>query len=155
MEDPTRRLVFLGIEIDTCELSLSMPQTKIKDFRELLLTFVDRKRASVKQLQALCGKLNWASAVVRGGRTFLRRMLSLIPPFAKGAHKVLLSSDFFEDLTWWIQFMSVFNGKVNFLCKKTITGLQTDACDVGGAGYFSGDYFYTNWLLDLPAGGAY
>jgi len=34
---------------------------------------------------------------------------------------------------------------------QKITSLQTDASLLGGAGYYSGDFFYTNWAIDLPA----
>jgi hypothetical protein len=35
----------------------------------------NRKRASVKQLQSLCGKLNWACQMVKGGKTLVRRLI--------------------------------------------------------------------------------
>lgn len=150
VDGPSQRLVFLGVLIDTCNLTLSMPAEKMSEFRDLLISFKSRKRASVRQLQSLCGKLNWASSIVKGGRTFTRRMIDLIPANCLGSSKVLLSSEFFKDLDWWIQFMEHFNGSVYFLDQKPITSLQTDACTQGCAGYYAGDYFYTNWDLDFP-----
>ena len=79
----------------------------------------------VVPLQSLCGKLNWACQMVKGGRTFVRRLIDS-------------SSEFFDDIAWWVKFMNMFNGTVKFLDLKPITCLQ------GGAGYYEGDFFYVN-----------
>lgn len=64
VEGPSQRLIFLGIIIDTRELTLSMPIEKQSDFYNVLLSFQKRRRASVKQIQSLCGKLNWACQMI-------------------------------------------------------------------------------------------
>jgi hypothetical protein len=64
--------------------------------------------------------------------------------------KILLLSEFFDDIAWWVKFMNMFNGTVKCLDLKPITCLQTDACLQGGAGYYEGDFFYVNWDIDLP-----
>jgi hypothetical protein len=53
------------------------------------------------------------------------------------------------DIAWWVKFMNMFNGTVEFLDLKPITCVQTDACLQGGAGYYEGDFFYVNWDTDL------
>ena len=85
----------------------------------------------VGPLQSLFGKLNWACQMVKGGRTFVRRLIDS-------------SSEFFDDIAWCIKFMNMFNGTVKFLDLKPITCLQTDACLQSGAGYYEGDFFYVN-----------
>ncbi|VDI13266.1 Hypothetical predicted protein [Mytilus galloprovincialis] len=130
---------FLGIIIDTRELTLTMPPEKQSDFYNLLLSFQKRKRASIKQIQSLCGKLNWACQMVKGGRTFLRRLINSISSAQNRNDKVLLNSEFKADISWWINFMSVFNGTVKFMDFKPITSLQTDASSLGGGGYYNGD----------------
>jgi hypothetical protein len=35
--------------------------------------------------------------------------------------KILLSSEFFDDIAWWVKFMNMFNGTVKFLDLKPIT----------------------------------
>ncbi|CAG2207782.1 unnamed protein product [Mytilus edulis] len=142
---------FLGIIIDTRELTLTMPPEKQSDFYNLLLSFQKRKRAGIKQIQSLCGKLNWACQMVKGGRTFLRRLINSISSAQNRNDKVLLNSEFKADISWWINFMSVFNGTVKFMDFKPITSLQTDASSLGGGGYYNGDYFYVNWAIDFPA----
>jgi len=150
IEGPSQSLTFLGIVINTCSLSLAMPVKKQREFYELLLSFQNRKRASVKQLQSLCGKLNWACQMVKGGRTFVRRLIDSLSNVNNRNAKILLSSEFFDDIAWWVKFMNMFNGTVKFLDLKPITCLQTDACLQGGAGYYEGYFFYVNWDIDLP-----
>ncbi|KAJ8311870.1 hypothetical protein KUTeg_010579 [Tegillarca granosa] len=123
----------------------------MSEFSGLLHSFTKRKRASCKQLEKLCGKLNWASRVISGGRTFMRRIIDMKANVAKSSHMILLSHEFFADLYWWISFMSVFNGTCKIRDTRPITSVQTDACDAGAGGYFNGDFFYTNWMLDFPA----
>lgn len=150
VEGPAQRITFLGIIIDTRELTLTMPPEKQSDFYNLLLSFQKRKRASIKQIQSLCGKLNWACQMVKGGRTFLRRLINSISSAQNRNDKVLLNSEFEADISWWLNFMSVFNGTVKFIDFKPITSLQTDASSLGGGGYYNGDYFYVNWAIDFP-----
>ncbi len=75
---PTRCLTFLGLQLDTNKGEVSLPQDKFRDIKDLISTFLQRERATKRQLQSLAGKLNFAARVVRGGRTFLRRILDCI-----------------------------------------------------------------------------
>ena len=72
IEGPTRQLTFLGIELDTIAMELRLPEEKLNAFDELLYSYSQRKRLSLKQAQHLAGKLNWATQVVSPGRPYLR-----------------------------------------------------------------------------------
>lgn len=149
VEGPCQQLTFLGVRIDTCALTLSLPQDKLEALHELLMTFQSKKRASKRQLESLIGKLNWACQVIQGGRTFLRRVINAKNTLHRQSDKVLLDC-FRKDLEWWTAFLPVFNGTVRFLETRPVRSLMTDACNSGGGGYFHGDYFYVNWALGLP-----
>ena len=75
MVDPTTRITFLGIEIDSIALCLRLPDEKLIQVRHELSLFLHRKRTSKKQLQSLVGKLNFCASVVYGGRVFSRRII--------------------------------------------------------------------------------
>ena len=64
VEGPCEKLVFLGIEIDTTNMTVGLPRTKVVSLLQELQEFKVKKRASCKQLQRLAGKLNWASQVI-------------------------------------------------------------------------------------------
>ena len=76
--DPTTKLTFLGIEIDSVEMCLRLPEEKLIQIRQELANFQHRKRASKKQLQSLAGKLNFCASVVYGGRVYSRRITDTI-----------------------------------------------------------------------------
>lgn len=48
--DPTTKLTFLGIEIDSVEMCLRLPEEKLIQIRQELAIFQHRKRATKKQL---------------------------------------------------------------------------------------------------------
>ena len=147
---PCQKLTFLGVDIDTQSLSLSLSQKKLRDLKDLLLSFQSRVRASKRQLQQLAGRLNWACKVVHGGRTFLRRILDLMSSLASQSAKCLLSEEFFKDLDWWVSFLEVFNGFCSFHDSRPVTNLHTDACTWGIGASFGEDWFYSNLLVDAP-----
>ena len=147
--DPTQRIIFLGIEFDSTDLTLYFPEDKLQDTLELLRDFKLKRRASKKQLQRLAGKLNWASRVIRGGRTYLRRVLNLQNSIKSLSHKAKLSLDFHRDIDWWLQFMPLFNG-VSMLPKHQIDEVHIDASNVASGIAFRGDWLYTCWELDWP-----
>lgn len=63
---PTCRLRFLGILFDSINMKLSLPQDKILKLQAELRFFRDRRRASKRQLQRLCGQLSHCAKVIRG-----------------------------------------------------------------------------------------
>ena len=111
MVPPTQCLIFLGVLIDTISQFMSLPQDKLVALQELLLSFQHRRRASKRQLQGLVGKLNWACRVVYGGRTFLRRILDTMNSMRSASAICLLDCGFYEDMSWWVQFLAIFNGR--------------------------------------------
>ena len=148
--EPCQKLTFLGVEIDTHALTLSLPQDKLHSLKEVLLSFRNKTRASKKQLQQLAGRLNWACKVVYGGRTFLRRILNLMNTLCRQSDKCLLSEEFFKDLDWWLQFLEVFNGQCPFHDTRPVTNIHTDACSSGIGAVFEDDWFYSNLWVDNP-----
>ena len=60
--DPCHKIIFLGIELDSNNLCLTLPERKLNETLELLNWFKEKSRASKKQLQRLAGKLNWAES---------------------------------------------------------------------------------------------
>ena len=67
-------MIFLGILLNGRDLTLSIPVEKRKLAVEMLTEFVNSKKATVRQLQQLCGYLNFLSRAIVPGRTFTRCM---------------------------------------------------------------------------------
>ncbi|XP_077863611.1 uncharacterized protein LOC144347820 [Saccoglossus kowalevskii] len=117
----------------------------------MLLEFAKRKRASRRQLESLAGKLAWACRVIKGGRTFLRRILDQLHSLRKPTHRVILSKEFALDIDWWLRYLAVFNGTHKFIDPRPITDVHIDASNLASGIYYRGDWQYTAWAHDWPS----
>ena len=137
---PSTKIRYLGIDFDSIEMTLSLPQDKLDKLFMELKFFEGKKRATKKQIQRLCGILAHASKVIRGGRVFSRRIIDLLKDLPKGNPRVRIANDFLLDLEWWRQFSSTFNGKAHLIQNNFGNGpvLFTDAC-LKGYGLVCGD----------------
>ena len=150
VEGPSQVITFLGVEIDTVKDLLSLPKKKICEFESLVNDILSKKRISLKKLQSLAGKLNWAASVVRGGRTYLRRILDMMRPLKQSRHKLIISNEMRKDLVWWSTYLHTFNGKKFLTYAPVVHFVYVDACDDGGACFYNGDWQYVNWRIDYP-----
>ena len=114
---PAQKMQFLGINIDTVKCKISLRKEKLDDLHQKLTHFINRCRASKKQLQSLAGLLNWAVQVVRGGKFFLQRILDSLKFLKGNKHKIKLSHAFKLDIQWWLSLIYImfrFNGIVYY-----------------------------------------
>ena len=68
------RIVFLGILLDSKFLTLSIPLEKRICAQHLIEKFIHKRKATVRELQQLCGYLNFLNRAVFPGRAFTRHM---------------------------------------------------------------------------------
>ena len=148
--DPTTRITFLGIELDSIDMTLRLPEEKLLALKEELQGSLSRNRFTKRQLQSLAGRLSWAASVVKGGRVFLRRIFNTISMLRHSTHRVRITAEVRKDLLWWSNFISSFNGKSTLLDQCPIECVFSDACNEGAGGSFGGDWFYFNWSQDWP-----
>ena len=152
--DPTNCITFLGIELDSVSMSLNLPHSKLDSFKLELQEFLQRKRASKRQLQAIAGRLSWAAGVVKGGRVFLRRIFDQIGILKLASHKTVISPEMRNDLLWWSTFLETFNGRSAVLDQQLLFSVFTDECEDAAGGSFNCHWFYFNWnTLSNPAVG--
>ena len=71
---PTTSLVFLGILVDTCTITMavSLPSEKLEELIPLLEFWTGRKKCTKRERLSLIGKLSFAAKVIPSGRTFIR-----------------------------------------------------------------------------------
>lgn len=110
LEGPTRVLIFLGIEMDTHNLTLRLPTEKLREVKGLIAAWMGKQWCIKRDLQSLVGKLQHACKVVRPGRSFLRRMFELLKGTTKKQHFIRLNRSFRSDLAWWQLFLESWNG---------------------------------------------
>ena len=86
--------------------------------------------------------------MVRGGRLFSRRLISLLQDLGPGKPRIRLTNDFHLDIDWWSRFAATFNGQEKIIFQNFGSGpiLFTDSCPQGygilcdydwQAGYFN------------------
>lgn len=126
-------MVYLGIEFDSIAMSISLPLAKMESLMHELSFFHDRPRATIKQLQRICGIVAHASKVIKGGRTFSRRMLDSLKGLPSSKKRVRLSQEFQKDLHWWESVSLSFNGTALMIPHNNGEGLLfiTDASKMG------------------------
>ena len=86
---PTTCLTFLGIEIDMLAMELRLPRDKLNRLKDLLAEWQFKKVCSREKLELLLGYLNHACSVVRPGRSFIGRLISLLTD-AKRKHRNII-----------------------------------------------------------------
>jgi hypothetical protein len=152
---PSQTMIFLGIEISSVKCTLSLPDTKLQKMWTELSDWLGKKKATKKQLQQLIGKLSWAARLVRGSRTFLRRLIDLMASLKWQHHWTCLTTSALADLAWWNAYIAVFNGTVCFIEPDPVphSVFTSDACLTGGAAAYTyaNDWLYANWSIDYPA----
>lgn len=149
---PSTCVTYLGIEFDSVSMSIALPKEKLDAMIGEFRFFHGKSRATIKQLQRICGIISHASKVIKGGRTFSRRMLDLLKGLPPTKKRVRLSNEFLKDLNWWESVSIKFNGKELIIPYNNGEGLTliTDASK-NGYGYLYGDTwqagFYNTSLL--------
>jgi hypothetical protein len=149
---PASVMTFLGVKIDCVARTLSLPDDKLLELKRLVGKWVKKRRATKLEIQKFAGKLNWASRVVRGGRTFMRRVLDLLLQVRESHHHVRINARAREDISWWHFGLKRFHGHVGFKCDQSLPNyvFASDACLVGGGAYFGSDWLYSAWGVDFP-----
>ena len=120
----------LGILYDTDKNTMELPQDKVTDVSSLLVRWSTKTTATEHELAVLCGKLLYCSQVIFAGRLFLNRCLATKRFAATLSQPTILSRDFFQDISWWIEAINTRNG-VSFLVPVSQTHVTLDASSNG------------------------
>ena len=145
--EPTTVAVCLGIEINTVNRTLRIPNDKLKDIQQICLDYVTKQKVTKSQYQSLLGSLLYITKCVKPARFFLNRMLTLLRENTH-ANYIKLNSEFHRDLNWFNTFLLQYNGITFYDNVPTQATVFLDASLQGLGGVFH-DMIYT---LPLPRG---
>ncbi|XP_063897312.1 uncharacterized protein LOC135118658 [Helicoverpa armigera] len=127
--EPTHRLEYLGLVWDTQYLTIALPIRKVEGIKASLTKLLKRDNCSLRELQSVLGKLNFANYAIPQGRLHCRKAQLFLRKFSRRNQKRNLSSGVREDFRWWLEAVE---GCPNPLLKKEVTHfLTTDAADAG------------------------
>ena len=96
-EGPSCCLTFLGIEIDTQAAMIRLPASKLSRLQEEIKRWKHTRSTTKRELLSLIGQLQHACCVVRPGRSFLRRMISLSTVAKELHHRIRLNKGLQSD----------------------------------------------------------
>lgn len=148
---PSQDPKFLGIVIDLCKMSYVLPESKLQKTSEAVSAMLEKKWASYKSLERLAGLLAHCAALIKGGRTFCRRLYTVLKA-TKGKRRIHLSPVVKQDLRWWKAFLRIFNGSCPIRTNTTDRlEVYTDASGTGFGAWTSADYLFGFW--DSPEEG--
>ena len=149
-EGPSTQLVFLGIELNTREGILKLPEVKLQRLQGEIKNWTGKHSCTKRSLLSLIGQLQHACCVVQPGRTFLRRMIDLSTTAKKLHHHTRLNEGFRSDLYWWACFLPKWNGVS--MMKSVVGGpyyetVTSDASGSWGCGAYisTGLWFQLEW----------
>lgn len=151
-EGPTTQLSFLGLELDSDEMTVRIPKEKIEEIRQKILDMLSRKKCNLRQMQSLIGSLNFACRAVVPGRPFCRRLINAICGLTKPHHHLNITVSMKEDLKLWLMFFEDFNGISVFHDRYWVSNedvqLFTDSAggsELGFGAYFAGKWTCAHW----------
>ena len=145
---PAQIMVFLGIEIDSRNMQIQLPADKLQKLQEKIRGFLGKKKVTQQELLSLIGSLQFASTVIRPGRTFLRRLIDLSTTVSSLYHYVTLNTEARKDILWWNEFVSQWNGVSIIptpLQSSPDMELFTDASDLGLGCVFGNKWTFAEW----------
>ena len=139
VEGPSTSLNFLGITLDTGRMEARLPIEKLQRAKELVSSWMTKKKATKREILSLIGILQYATKIVRSGKTFLSRMYQTAAKLRELHFYTRLNIEFRSNLRWWDMFLESWNGLSLLQCTITQTPtapeffIQTDA---SGSGHF-------------------
>lgn len=142
---PSQLITFLGIDLNSNNMTLSLPREKLRDLEETLRELQLREKVTKRELQSLVGRLNFACQCIYGGRFFLRRLNDTIARLRQPWHRTRVTTTIQGDIQWWLQFLSVFNGCMPMIDARPVTPIFTDACDVAAGAAYGQTLLHTRW----------
>ena len=158
---------FLGMLVDGVRLVLGIPEDKRVKACEAVEKLSQKRKTTVRELQALAGLLNFLTKVVVLGRAFTWRMYSkyvdivtqdghrVCDSWLKPHHHVSLDQEFRSDCEMWLVFLNnptlFARPWIDFLsltCTAEQLNFQTDASknpDLGFGCRFDLEWSFAQW----------
>ncbi|XP_053399481.1 uncharacterized protein LOC123556521 isoform X1 [Mercenaria mercenaria] len=152
---PSTTMSYLGITLDSVKMQAYLPLEKVQRIKMLLDAISKCKSITKRKLLSVLGHLNFASRVIRPGRSFVSYLLKLAASVRELHYHVKLSQECLSDMRMWYDLLNNWNG-ISFFYDDHVTEctdieLYTDASgSCGYGGYYQGRWFAEPWPEELP-----
>ncbi|KAM4652049.1 uncharacterized protein O3C94_014384 [Discoglossus pictus] len=129
-----------------------LPLDKVVDLCNTVGKVLLAKKVTLRVMQSLLGKLNFACRIIPMGRIFSRRLSLVTGGGCLPHHHLRVSAEHKEDLRIWYAFLKNFNGRSMILTEPTVNEVLQLFTDAAGSQGF-GAYFRGHWCAQAwPAG---
>ena len=146
---PTTVITYLGIEINSVDMTIGIPDEKYSELMHIIQTWLNRKKCLKRELLSLVGKLSFVSKVVRPGRTFVRRLIELSTKAKELNHHIYINREAQEDIKWWGDFLPQMKSRTLIPDSRNILStdlrLYTDASFKGFGAIFGKAWIQHAW----------
>ena len=147
-------IAFLGLLLDGRRHRIAIPCEKIDRAVSLIKPMVKKKKTTLREMQQLCGFLNFLTKCIIPGRVFLRRLYPVGSHLKFSHYHLNINQEVRLDLEMWQNFLEApealyhdffeFDNDVVF----SPIDFYTDASrnkDLGAGGYFGRRWFVIQW----------
>ena len=127
---PTQKLEFLGMEVDSTSMMVSLPRDKIEKITKKCQNVIQSDQTTIQELASLIGSLNATVEAVMPAALYVRELQmhqtrSLLK-FQSYHAKITLPEACKREILWWIQKLQDWNGKEILAPCPDLT-IETDA----------------------------
>jgi len=128
---PTQQIEFLGLQVHSSTLRLSLPGEKLHHIRLEVNQTLQKLQVTARQLAQVIGKLHAASQAVLPAPLFYRSLQGDLQRVLMSSNQdytafLTLSPPAREELLWWQERLSQWNGKALVHQKETVV-IRSDA----------------------------
>lgn len=140
---PTQIITWLGYLIDTTSMTVAVPQTKLDEVLQLCRSWMGKKRANLRMVQSLAGRLLYVANCIIPARRFMARILATLRSLDTKKW-VTLTCEFKLDLQWFLSYASLANGRFYYTPSRRECEIECDSSLLAGGGV-AGTHYYS-WL---------
>lgn len=132
---PTQQILFIGFLFDFVTMTVSVHDERRVQILDSIAECLSKKTVPRKKFECLVGRLVFVSQVVRGARTFARRLFDALAS-PSNSTSILISVQVRLDLLWWSKFFTAWNGegKIHPSSSRPIFSFASDASNLAAGG---------------------
>ncbi|KAL1936893.1 hypothetical protein VTO73DRAFT_4842 [Trametes versicolor] len=142
VEGPTTSLEFLGITLDSLAMEARLPSDKLSYLVELLQSWSTRTSCRARELEELTGYLQFCAQVIPYSRAFIRSLFNFSSSFTTPYARRRLPKSARNDIRWWLNLSTAWNGVSLIDSNRPQVSLHTDASGTKGAGGILSDLWF-------------
>ena len=148
---PSQEVTWLGVYINTRDMTLSVPEDRLAEAIEQVKTYMKRRSMNKKQLRSLVGKLLHVAKCIKPARLFVSKLLEALRGMT-GFH-ININAHMRDDLRWFYEFAAQWNGISYITAPRPNKVIYVDAC-LSGIGAADEEYAYSGQIAPVQDGAA-